>query len=125
MNTSLAPLLFMANLFVVVVVLVVALVWVSARRKERQAFYLSEIVKKIADSPSASGTELLREYERFQNRRVREALTVCGIVGLLAGVGLIVFLHGIGRVPIYRVGFIPLLVGAGMLIYARLLAPPT
>jgi len=41
-------------------------VWTDARRKEREAFYRSETVKKIAESPAAGPLviEFMREHER-------------------------------------------------------------
>jgi hypothetical protein len=52
-------------------------------------------------------------------------MTIGGLVGSLAAVGLMVALHGITSqiAPVYLVGLIPLLPSAGILIYARFLAP--
>lgn len=102
---------------------IVALVWLNARRKERQDYYLSEMVKQIAASSGDSAAEFLREHERTKKQRRREALTLAGLVGSLAGAGLMIFLHGIGPLPVYRIGLVSLLPCLGLLIYARFLAP--
>jgi hypothetical protein len=107
----------------VVFLFAVTLVWLGARRQERQAFYLCEMVKKIAASSGDSAAALLREHERAKNRRRLEAMTVGGFMGSLAAVGLMIFLYGLVPVPLYRVGLIPLLPSLGLLLYARFLAP--
>ena len=102
---------------------IVALVTVNARRKERQAFYLSEMIKKIGDASGSSAMDFLREHERMKRRNAREAMTVAGLVGSLMALGLMIFLHGTDIPGVYRVGLIPLLPSLGLLIYGRLLAP--
>jgi hypothetical protein len=125
MNVAAAAMLFVVAWGAVIFTFVAALVWVGARRKEREAFYLSEMVKNIAASSTSSATDLLREHERAKNRRSREGLTIGGLIGSLAAVGLMVSLHGILSqvAPVYLVGLIPLLPSAGILVYARLFAP--
>jgi fructose-specific phosphotransferase system IIC component len=107
----------------VIFLFVVALVWLGARRKERQDFYLSEMVKKISASSGESAAEFLREYERTRSRRRREAMIIGGLVGSFAAGGLMIFLHGLVSLPVYRVGLIPLLPCLGLLIYALAFAP--
>lgn len=113
--------LFEVALWAVILLFVVALVWLGVRRRERQDFYVSEMVTKIAAS-SGSAEDFLREYERTKSRRRREAMTIGGTVGALAAVGLMIFLHGLGSLPIYRVGLIPLLPCVALVIYARFFA---
>lgn len=118
-----AMLLFQVASGTVVLLFIVALVWLGARRRERQDFYLSEMVKKLAATSGTSAEDFLREYERTRSQRRREAMTICGVVGVLAAVGLMIFLHGlIGELPVYRVGLIPLLPSLGLVIYARFFA---
>jgi hypothetical protein len=106
----------------VIFLFVVALVWLGARRKERQDFYLSEMVKKISASSGESAAEFLREYERTKSRRRREAMIIGGLMGSFAAVGLMIFLRGLVSLPVYRVGLIPLLPCLGLLIYALFFA---
>ena len=106
----------------VIFLFIVTLVWLNARRKERQDLYLSEMVKKIAETSAASAAEFLRDYERAKRQRRREAMMLGGLIGSFAAIGLMIFLHGLGPLPVYRVGLIPLLPCLGLLVYALLLA---
>jgi peptidoglycan/LPS O-acetylase OafA/YrhL len=102
-------------------------VWSSARRREREAYYRSETIKKIAETPGGgSAIEFLREEEKNAARRLREGLKLGGVITIAVGIGLMVFVGGIDRhnpEPTYLVGLIPLLVGAALLVYACFLAP--
>lgn len=122
MNNAAVALILVPVVFAVIFTFVVALVWVEARRKERQAFYFSETMKKLAESGGGAAAEFLREYERRKSRRIRDGMTIAGLVGSLAAVGLTVFLYAISEgPPIYLVGLIPLLACVGLLISARFL----
>lgn len=105
--------------------------WSKARLRERQAFYKSETIRKIAESQGGSAAlEYLRESDHNAARQRRESQRVAGIVTFAVGVGVMIFLR---RVPIspdsgsdssaYLVGLIPVLVGVALLIYSYLLAP--
>lgn len=105
--------------------------WSKARLRERQAFYKSETIRKIAESQGGSAAlEYLRENDHNAARQRREGQRVAGLVTLAVGVGVMIFLR---RVPIspdsgsdssaYLVGLIPVLVGVALLIYSYLLAP--
>lgn len=102
-------------------------VWSDARRKEREAFYRSEMIKKIAESQGGDAAlEFLREEERQAARRNRAGQTIGGLITMMVGIGLMVFLKGIvhgDQGPVFLVGVIPLLVGAVMFSYAKFLAP--
>lgn len=99
--------------------------WSDARRREREAYYKSETLKKIAEtqgSGASSAIEFLREQERNTSRRRREGLKLGGLVTSSVGVGLMAFLHGIEQEE-YLAGLIPLLIGIVLLVYSLLLAP--
>jgi len=96
--------------------------WSDNRRREREAYYKSETLKKIAEMPAESGLELLRENEHNAFRRRREDLKLGGLVWLAAGIGVMVFLNAIAQ-AISLAGAIPALVGVALLAYAYLLAP--
>jgi Domain of unknown function (DUF6249) len=102
-------------------------VWSYARRREREAYYRSETIKKITETRGGeSAMEFLREEERNAARRLREGLKLGGVITVAVGIGLMIFLGGIGRhspEPIYLVGVIPLLIGSALLAYTRFLAP--
>lgn len=101
--------------------------WAEARRKEREAYYTSEALKKIAESSgegAKSALELLREKEKNFVKRRLEGLKLGGLITAAVGIGLMVFLHGVEHEePAYLVGLIPLLIGVALLVYAFALAP--
>lgn len=105
--------------------------WSKARLRERQAFYKSETIRKIAESQGGGAAlEYLRESDHNAARQRREGQRVAGLVTFAVGVGVMIFLR---RVPIspdsgsdssaYLVGVIPVLVGMALLIYSYVLAP--
>jgi len=101
--------------------------WSEARRKEREAYYTSETLKKIAESSgegAKSALELLREQERNLVRRRREGMKLGGLITVAVGIGVMVLLRGILHdEPFYLSGLIPLLIGLAFLLYAFWLAP--
>jgi hypothetical protein len=99
--------------------------WADARRKEREAYYKSETLKKIAESQGAGAVlDLLREEQKQAVAKRREGLKLGGLVNIAVGVGLMVFLGGlIHDERIYLVGLIPLFIGVALLGYVLFLAP--
>jgi hypothetical protein len=105
------------------------LVWSRERRREREAYYRSQAVRKMVETQSADSAtvlEVLREEERIAARGRREGQKVSGLVTIATGIGMMVFLRIVDRHdpdPAYLVGIIPLLIGAALLVYAYVLAP--
>jgi hypothetical protein len=105
------------------------MVWSRERRREREAYYRSDALKKIAEAHGAGSSvvlEVLREEERIARRGRREAQKVSGLVTIATGVGMTLFLKAVDRNdpdPAYIVGVIPLLVGVALLLYAYVLGP--
>jgi hypothetical protein len=108
----------------------------EARRREREAHYKSETIKKISEAQGAgagAAIEFLREeaarHQEQQKRAMvqrREGMKLGGLVTASVGIGLMIFLRAIVREqPVYLVGLIPLFVGLSLLIYAYFLAPRT
>ncbi|HUC43073.1 MAG TPA: hypothetical protein VMR65_03465 [Candidatus Sulfotelmatobacter sp.] len=100
--------------------------WSDARRREREAFYKNETMRKLAESPSGgtAALELLREEARLQARRRQEGQRLGGLITLAVGIGTWAFLRSIepGK-PLYILGLIPILVGLVLVGYSYLLAP--
>ncbi len=103
--------------------------WSTERRREREAYYRSETVRKIAETQAVGGNsalEFLREEERLASRRRREGQKLGGLITMAVGIGMMVFLHSMNDPDArqdYLVGLIPLLIGAVLLIYSLVLAP--
>lgn len=102
--------------------------WSDARRREREAYYTSETLKKIAESSgegAKAALEMLREQEHNIARRRLDGQRLGGLITLAVGIGLMVFLKALVRDEpgVYLVGLIPLLIGAALLAYSYILAP--
>jgi hypothetical protein len=102
-------------------------VWVDGRRKEREAFYRNELLKKLADSPAAQAQQVIdamREQERQREARTREGVRVGGVVVTMTGIAMTIMLALLDQSrPLWGVGLVPLLTGIGLLTYTYLLAP--
>ena len=101
--------------------------WAEARRKEREAYYRNETLKKIAESSgeaAKSTLELMREQEKNFVKRRLEGLKIGGLVTTAVGIGVMVLLRGLVHDdPVYLAGLIPFLIGVALLVYPFLLAP--
>ncbi len=107
-------------------------VWLDARRKERQDYYKNETLKKLAEGQGggASAIEFIREQEKINVRRRHEGQKLGGLITLAVGLGMMIFLKAItasdsdpAAHQAYLVGLIPLLIGAMLLVYSFFLAP--
>jgi hypothetical protein len=96
------------------------------RRKEREAFYRYEFRKKLIEQGAGAHEqvlELVREEDRAELRRRREAVKLGGLVTAGVGVGLLFGLRFIEGEKVWMVGYIPLFIGVVMLFYGLFLAP--
>lgn len=91
-------------------------VWSEERRKERESYYRSEMLKKLLEQPGAAADrvlEMMREEELRAAEKRREGRLLGGLVTMAAGVGLSVFLWAIETSePVWLVGVISFLIGA-------------
>jgi len=105
--------------------------WSEARRKEREAYYRGETLKKIAESSgesAKSALELLREQEKNSSSRRHEGMKLGGLITTAVGLGVMVLLYGLvprEEGPVYLSGVIPLLIGIALLLYVFMLSPKT
>jgi|SRR5580658_845006 hypothetical protein len=101
--------------------------WSDARRKEREEYYRSETLKKIAESSgegAKAAIELMREQNKSMTKRRLESMKLGGLITAVVGIGVMALLRGlVGDAPVYLVGLIPLLVGLAIMTYAFLLVP--
>jgi hypothetical protein len=101
--------------------------WSEARRKEREAYYTADALKKIADSSAEgakSAVEYLREQYSLAARKRVEGLKLGGLITAAVGIGMIAMLRGLDHdEPSYLIGLIPLLIGVALMFYGFALAP--
>ena len=101
--------------------------WSDARRKEREEYYRSETLKKIAESSgegAKAAIELMREQNKNVSKRRLEGMKLGGLITAVVGIGVMVLLHGLEHEePVYLAGLIPLLIGLALLTYTFFLAP--
>ena len=113
--------------------------WADARKKEREAFYRSEVRKKLIEQWGGTNSEQLRELLRDDSRhselrqlcdlahedrppdprRRRERLLLAGLVTSALGAGLVIALNLMPTGSrIAYIGIVPILVGVALLIHA-------
>lgn len=101
--------------------------WIEGRRKEREAFYKADTMRRIVEASGEGAKialELMREEERIRRTKAREGLKIGGLMNLAVGLGLGILLFGLvgGDTKVYLVGAIPGLIGVAMLTYVFVLA---
>jgi nucleoside recognition membrane protein YjiH len=134
MMSSLPLFLFLSVGSIALFSFVAVAAWSDARRREREAYYKSETLKKIAEMQGAGASsaieflreEALRRAEEKKNaeRHRREGIKLGGLVTTAVGIALMIFLRAIvDDEPVYLVGLIPGLIGLALLAYGYPLAP--
>jgi hypothetical protein len=116
--------MFLSTAVIAVFTMISIAVWTGTRLAEREAYYRNEVLKKLAEMQGAGAESVLnvmREEERRAERQKIEGLKIGGLAATAAGVAIAGFLWNLEKVRM--VGFIPLLVGLALLVYAFLLAP--
>jgi hypothetical protein len=102
----------------------------SSQRKDREAFYRAESLRRITESSgegAKAAIELMKEEERLKRIKAREGMKIGGLVCVAVGVALVIFMWGLTKTepdaPVF-VGLIPALVGVALLVYVYFLAGP-
>jgi len=102
--------------------------WLDSQRKEREAYYKAETLRRVTEASgegAKAALELMREDERLKRIKAREGMKIAGLINIAVGVGAMVFLHAfLAGTTIYLGGMVPLLVGVGFIVYVYLLAAP-
>src|ERR1700722_10908431 len=123
----------LAIMFPVAIILVVfafvsVLHWIDSQRKERDAFYKAETIRRVTEASgegAKAALELIKADEGLKRTKAREGLKIGGLINIGAGVGVMIFLHELlPGTAIYLSGSIPALIGVGLLVYVFLLAGP-
>lgn len=115
------------SLFVVFIPLVT---YIDNRRKEREAFYKADTMRRLSESSgegAKAAIQLMREEERLKRIKTLEGMKIGGLINLGVGLGLMIFLRammGGGNGSPYLCGLIPGFIGMAMLVYAMFLASP-
>jgi hypothetical protein len=100
--------------------------WVGGKKKEREAFYKSETLRRITEGAgdgAKQAMEMLREESRLERLKKREGIKLGGLICVAAGAGISVLL-GVHHALAATVGLIPGLIGVAMLVYVYKLAAP-
>ena len=105
--------------------------WADARRREREAFFRHELLKKLSENPSAEAQRVLdllrqEETDRLADRgwgaeaqeRRRNGIKLGGWITLGTGVGLGVMLSQLAPGGVWTVGALPALIGLAMVVHA-------
>ena len=104
-------------------------VWAHQRRREREAYYRAETLRRFSETGGAARELLLQalqEDERHAVRRRLEACKLAGVITLAVGVAMMMFIKAVDArsvEPSYLVGLIPVSVGLSLLLYVYVLAP--
>ena len=102
--------------------------WLDTQRKEREAYYKAETLRRVTEASgegAKAALELMQQDDRVKRLKVREGMKISGLVNLGAGLGVMIFLHELLKgTAIYLCGMIPALIGVGFLVYVYLLAAP-
>src|SRR5262245_50314987 len=113
--------LFLLVTVVILFSFIAVVVWSVSRRAEREAYYKSEMIKKIAELQGAgvnSAIEVMREQERNEARHRRDRLRLGGLITCAVGLGTMIFLMSNVPSSAFMVAIIPLLVGLVLLGYS-------
>ena len=101
--------------------------WVHARRRERESFYRSEVLKKLAEAGpegSTAALHMFREQQRAAVANRLESQRLAGLILAAVGLGLMPLLKGVAsHESAWLSGLIPALIGAALLLYSYVLAP--
>ena len=103
--------------------------WASQKRREREAFYRYEVLKKLVEQGGAGGQqalELIRTEAQLQDRRRREARILGGLITAAIGASSMILLYVLTPAAgLWSAGLIPLSVGAVILLYSLFSPKPT
>lgn len=131
--------LFLSVLMVSVFSFVSIAVWTEMRRKEREAYYKAESVRRVAESSGEGAKyviEMMREEERILQAREkaregkkREGMIIGGMVNVGIGLALMIFLYFLqldrvgGPTHTYLCGLIMVFIGLPLLLYGLFMMP--
>jgi hypothetical protein len=109
-------------------------VWVDGRRKEREAYYKSEGLRRITEMAREGAAQviaMLQEEERIRREQEQaaefkkfEGMKLGGLINIAVGLGLgLMIYYTSDNKGACLVGSIPGLIGVALLVYVYLFAP--
>jgi len=108
--------------------MIILAVWFGTKKKEREAFYKSETLRRITESSgdgAKAAIDLLKEEDRLKRIKEREGMKIGGLVCVAVGIALLIFLKMlIHDEPVYLCGLIPGFIGVALLSYVFFMAGP-
>ena len=118
--------LFLAVVIVATLTFVSVIVWVEARRKEREEFYRFEFRKRLVEAGTMDAdafASLVRYEQELALRSARQKILVAAAIFLGIGIGACFGLQFISG-SIWKLGFIPAGIGVCMLVVGLLAGKP-
>jgi hypothetical protein len=97
-------------------------VWAKQRRRERDAYYRHELAKTMV-TRGADADEVARMLRKSRSSLAerREGLKLGGLLTFAIGIGFMIGFQWIpADLPIWKIGFVPTLLGAAMVTYSVL-----
>jgi hypothetical protein len=95
------------------------------RRKEREALYRHETARALVEK-GGMNDELFRAFLRDEALRLHrarlETAKLVGLVCVLLGVGMLIGMRNADEVPVRGIGWLPVGIGLGALLYAYVFA---
>ena len=118
MSSTVAMYGFLAVAAIAIFTFVSVAGWATARKRERDAFYKSQLMQKILDKEGHAAVLAYLEAEgRLRKRREAEAMKSSGIVTAAAGAGIMLFFGSLKDAPgVWALGAIPFLVGVALTV---------
>ncbi|MGD0630413.1 MAG: hypothetical protein ABR987_13740 [Terracidiphilus sp.] len=101
--------------------------WLDSRRKEREAFYKAETLRRVSEASGDGGKssiEFLREQNRIAQRKTIEGMKIGGLTMTAIGAGTMALVWVLAGPKVSVCGLVPLLMGLAMLAYVYFLAAP-
>ena len=104
--------------------------WIDSQRKEREAFYKAETIRRVAEASgegAKAALELLKAESRMESHKRREGMKIGGVICVAVGAAMVIFLRVLTATDPgapYLVGLIPGFIGVAMLVYVYALARP-
>ena len=124
---SLAAVIIPVVAIIMVFTFIMVVSWSEERRKEREAYYRSETLRKAIEQGGDSAKsvlELMREEDRLRRHRRLEGLRLGGLITAAVGIGLMLLLYFLAtEAYVWLVGLIPFLIGAVLVIHGYTASP--